>query len=106
MSVAEFMESMQRKTRQNSLPSVISQSNNSIKNDTRSTSENQLINIVFCTEEKLVTTVKRRFETQVHILTISKNYNLFHIDLPIIFILIDFKCCFKNITKIIAKNPS
>lgn len=66
MSVTEFMESMQRKTRQNSLPSSIPQPNNSIKNDTRSTSESQLINIVFFTEEKLVTTMKRRYETQVH----------------------------------------
>lgn len=67
MSVTEFIESMQRKTRQNSLPSAMPQSNNSTKNDTRSTSENQFINIVFFTEEKLVTTVKRRYETQVPI---------------------------------------
>lgn len=65
MSVTEFIEFMRRKNRQNSLTSVISQSNNSMKNDLRSISENQSINIVFFTEERLTTNVKRRFENQV-----------------------------------------
>lgn len=66
MSVTEFIESMQRKNRQNSLSSNLPQSNNNtIKNDSRSTSENQCINITFFTEEKLNTTVKRRYESQV-----------------------------------------
>lgn len=65
MSVTEFLEFMRRKNRQNSLTSTIPQINNSMKNDTRSISENQSINIVFFTEEKLTTNAKRRFESQV-----------------------------------------
>lgn len=65
MSVTEFIESMRRKKRQNSLTNIVPQINNSVKNDTRPTSENQYINIVFIIEEKLVTTVKRRYESQV-----------------------------------------
>jgi protein tyrosine phosphatase len=67
MSVTEFLELMRRKNRENSLTNIIPQINNSVKNDTRSTSENQYINIVFIIEEKLVTTVKRRYESQVSI---------------------------------------
>lgn len=65
MSVTEFLEFMRRKNRQNSLTSTIPQINNSMKNDTRSISENQSVNIVFFTEEKLTTNAKRRFESQV-----------------------------------------
>lgn len=65
MSVAEFIDSMRKKNRQNSLISVTPQSNSLVKNDCRSNSENQYINIVFITEEKLTTNVKRRYESQV-----------------------------------------
>lgn len=64
MTVTEFIESMRRKNRQNSLTSIIPQIN-TVKNDSRSINENQYINITFLTEEKLVTTVKRRYESQV-----------------------------------------
>lgn len=65
MSVIEFLEFMRRKNRQNSLTNILPQINSSVKNDSRSTSENQYINIVFIIEEKLVTTIKRRYESQV-----------------------------------------
>jgi len=66
MTVNEFIESMRRKNRQNRLTTIIPQINNTVKNDSRSINENQYINIMFLTEEKLVTTVKRRYESQVH----------------------------------------
>lgn len=65
MTVTEFIESMRRKNRQNSLTTVIPQTNNIVKNESRSINENQHINIMFLTEEKLVTSVKRRYESQV-----------------------------------------
>lgn len=64
MTVTEFIESLRRKKRQNSLTTIIPQTNN-IKNESRATNENQYINIMFLTEEKLVTTIKRRYESQV-----------------------------------------
>lgn len=68
MSVTEFMECMQRKQRQNSLTSNISETSISVKNDLRTTNKSQDINIVFFIEEKLSTNVKRRYENQVPIL--------------------------------------
>uniref|UniRef100_A0A2S2NJY9 non-specific serine/threonine protein kinase n=1 Tax=Schizaphis graminum TaxID=13262 RepID=A0A2S2NJY9_SCHGA len=65
MTVTEFIESMRRKNRQNSLTTVIPQTNNIVKNESRSINENQFINIIFLTEEKLVTSVKRRYESQI-----------------------------------------
>jgi len=65
MTITEFIESMQRKRRQNSLTTIIPQTNNIVKNESRATNENQYINIMFLTEEKLVTSVKRRYESQV-----------------------------------------
>lgn len=66
MSVPEFLDSMHRKNRQNSISSnSIPQTNNTVKSDSRSISESQYINIVFFTEEKLTTNVKRRYENQV-----------------------------------------
>lgn len=65
MSVSEFIESMRRKKRQNSITNITPQINSSVKNDSRSTNENQYTNIVFFMEEKLTTNVKRRFESQV-----------------------------------------
>lgn len=64
MTITEFIESMRRK-RQNSLTTIIPQTNNIVKNESRATNENQYINIMFLTEEKLVTSVKRRYESQV-----------------------------------------
>lgn len=66
MSVVEFIQSMKQKMRQNSLTNIIPQVNNIVKNDSRSTSENQSIKINFLTEEKLTTNVKRRYESQVN----------------------------------------
>jgi len=65
MTVTEFIESMRRKRRQNSLTTIIPQINNVVKNESRATNENQYINIMFLTEEKLVTSIKRRYESQV-----------------------------------------
>lgn len=74
MSVTEFIEYMRHKNRKNSTNGVQqSSTNNSVKNDMRSTSENQHINIVFITEEKLTTNVRRRYESQVNI-SISITY--------------------------------
>lgn len=71
MSVTEFIEYMRHKNRKNSTNNVQqSSTNNSVRNDMRSTSENQHINIFFITEEKLTTNVRRRYESQVNI-TIS-----------------------------------
>jgi len=67
MSVTEFIDSMRKKNRQNSLTSATPQSNSLVKSDCRSNTENQHINIVFITEEKLTTNVKRRYESQVEI---------------------------------------
>jgi len=67
MTVTEFIESMRRKNRQNSLTTTIPQTN-IVKNESRSINENQFINIIFLTEEKLVTSVKRRYESQVPII--------------------------------------
>lgn len=64
MTVTEFIESLQRKRRQNSLTTIIPQTIN-VKNESRANNENQYINIMFLTEEKLVTTIKRRYESQV-----------------------------------------
>lgn len=76
LSVTEFLELMRRKNRQNSSTdrenSIIPQNNSSVKNDSRSFSENQYINIMFITEEKLTTNIKRRYESQV-IITFLKN---------------------------------
>lgn len=68
MSVTEFMEYMRQKYRLRIMNRGTSPINNSVIYDVRSTSENQHINIVFFTEEKLTTNVKRRYESQVHIL--------------------------------------
>lgn len=65
MSVIEFIESMKIKNVQNNIIDIIPQTNSSIKNDLRSTSESQHINIMFFTEDKLITNVKRRYEGQV-----------------------------------------
>lgn len=73
LSVTEFLELMRRKNRQNSLTSIIPQNTSSVKNDSRSFSENQYINIVFITEEKLTTNIKRRYESQVTINFLKKN---------------------------------
>lgn len=100
MSVTEFIEFMSRKNRQNSLTNIIPQTNSSIKNDSRSTSENQYINIVFITEEKLVTSIKRRYESQV---IIFKKCNILQNSL-FYFISLDFKCYFENTSKIITKS--
>lgn len=89
MSVTEFIESMRRKQRQNSITNITPQINNSVKNDSRSTNENQYTNIVFFTEEKLTTNVKRRYESQV---TKYFQYtSLFHNCLFIIFVLSRFQ---------------
>jgi len=69
MNVCEFIELMRRKSqlkpRQDLVSSVTSQTNCFVKSDSRTTSECQHINIVFFTEEKLTTNVKRRYETQI-----------------------------------------
>lgn len=67
LSITELLELMRRKNRQNSLTSITPQNTSSVKNDSRSFSENQYINIVFITEEKLTTNIKRRYESQVTI---------------------------------------
>lgn len=76
LSVTEFLDLMRRKNRQNSLTdkqnSIIPQNTSSVKTDSRSFSENQYINIMFITEEKLTTNIKRRYESQV-IITFLKN---------------------------------
>lgn len=77
MSVPEFLESMRRKNRQNSLTNTVPQTNNSVKTDSRSATENQYVNIVFFTEEKLTTNVKRRFENQVGIFFFENSYSYF-----------------------------
>lgn len=64
LSVSEFITCMRSKNSQNNITNV-SQINNSVKNDLRPTSDNQFINIIFFTEEKLTTNVKRRYESQV-----------------------------------------
>lgn len=110
MTVTEFIESMRRKRRQNSLTTIIPQTNNVVKNESRVTNENQYINITFLTEEKLVTTVKRRYESQVPNIITYIRYLINNIFLFLLknyschLICIDFKCCFKNSTKVISKN--
>ncbi|VVC37487.1 Protein kinase, ATP binding site,Serine/threonine-protein kinase, active site,Protein [Cinara cedri] len=63
MSVTEFIEYMRHKNRKNS--NSVTSPTKTVRNDVRSTSENQHINIVFFTEEKLTTNVKRRYESQI-----------------------------------------
>lgn len=55
---------MRNKNLQNNITNI-SQINSSVKNDLRPTIDNQFINIIFFTEEKLITSVKRRYESQV-----------------------------------------
>ncbi|XP_050438302.1 eIF-2-alpha kinase GCN2 [Adelges cooleyi] len=65
MSVTEFLESIRRKNRQNSITNNTIQINTSMKNDNRSLNENQHVNIIFLTEEKISTNIKRRYESQI-----------------------------------------
>lgn len=75
MSIPEFLDSMRRKNRLNSVTSTNTQTNIPIKNDNRAIpqQDSRNINIVFFTEEKLSTNMKRRYENQVN----SKN-NFLH----------------------------
>lgn len=79
LSVTEFLELMRRKNRQNSLTNIIPQNTSSVKNDSRSFSESQYINIVFITEEKLTTNIKRRYESQVTITFLKKSFIYFRV---------------------------
>ncbi|XP_050530238.1 eIF-2-alpha kinase GCN2 isoform X2 [Daktulosphaira vitifoliae] len=67
MSISEFLESMRRKNRQNSVTNTNTQVNISIKNENRliSQQDNHHVNIIFFTEEKLSTNIKRRYENQI-----------------------------------------
>lgn len=74
MNIPEFIELMRHKSQlkpREDLTSVTSQTNSYVKSDSRTNSECQHINIVFFTEEKLTANVKRRYETQVCIVSFS-----------------------------------